>query len=348
MVKLQDLIKEEETFKLKKKDGGNIVVFKNKDNYEKALKSGEYIDPINKGDDSLGGKDDEKGATATAADFDIDKRLGKDSDGDGLDSFYSGDSGFPDMSGDDEDEDEDDDYIPNESSDWDEMEDRMYSADDFDGWLDDNAIQMNDEDDQEVMDLMSQWYDLDGDLSVLHPEDAEDEEEGEEIENQIAMVEDELETTKDAIRKIMMKYKNKAEKEREEKDERDSKPMSSEEGIKNDLDVLRKKIKARGDGNKQIRSGNAFRQLAQDVEDEYGEEAGIKSVEDLRYISYDVDSLGIEQTEEMLKRVLDNMEVELQRYNSDVFKSVPGRDPKEGLKKEYQTIKEQFNRIKRK
>ena len=50
----------------------------------------------------------------------------------------------------------------------------------------------------------------------------------------------------------------------------------------------------------------------------------------------------------MLKRVLDNMEVELQRYNSDVFKSVPGRDPKEGLKKEYQTIKEQFNRIKRK
>ena len=38
MVKLQDLIKEEETFKLKKKDGGNIVVFKNKDNYEKALK----------------------------------------------------------------------------------------------------------------------------------------------------------------------------------------------------------------------------------------------------------------------------------------------------------------------
>ena len=49
MVKLKNLINEEETFKLKKKDGGNIVVFKNKDNYEKALKSGEYIDPINKG-----------------------------------------------------------------------------------------------------------------------------------------------------------------------------------------------------------------------------------------------------------------------------------------------------------
>ena len=78
MVKIKHLINEEETFKLKKKDGGNIVVFKNKDNYEKALKSGEYIDPINKGDDSLGGKDDEKGSTATASDFDIDKRLGKD------------------------------------------------------------------------------------------------------------------------------------------------------------------------------------------------------------------------------------------------------------------------------
>ena len=82
MVKLKDLIKEEETFKLKKKDGGNVVVFKNKDNYEKALKSGEYEEPTNKGDDSLGGKDDEKGATATAADFDIDKRLGKDKDSD--------------------------------------------------------------------------------------------------------------------------------------------------------------------------------------------------------------------------------------------------------------------------
>ena len=77
MVKLKNLINEEETFKLKKKDGGNIVVFKNKDNYEKALKSGEYIDPINKGDDSLGGKDDEKGSTATASDSARNRRIAK-------------------------------------------------------------------------------------------------------------------------------------------------------------------------------------------------------------------------------------------------------------------------------
>ena len=105
MVKLKNLINEEETFKLKKKDGGNIVVFKNKDNYEKALKSGEYLDPINKGDDSLGGKDDEKGSTATASDFDIDKRLGKDKDSDDSDPSYGK---------------------------WDDMEDRMFSPDDFD------------------------------------------------------------------------------------------------------------------------------------------------------------------------------------------------------------------------
>ena len=37
MVKLKNLINEEETFKLKKKDGGNIVVFKNKDNYERRV-----------------------------------------------------------------------------------------------------------------------------------------------------------------------------------------------------------------------------------------------------------------------------------------------------------------------
>ena len=312
MVKLQDLIKEEETFKLKKKDGGNIVVFKNKDNYEKALKSGEYIDPINKGDDSLGGKVDEKGSTATASDFDIDKRLGKDKDSDDSDPSYGK---------------------------WDDMEDRMFSPDDFDTWLEDSDIKLSKDDDQKIMDLMSNWYDLDGDLQQAEMEFEMGDDEDGDAEYQMDMIKDELDITKADIRRIMMKYKDDAEKE---KDSDDDISMSSEEGIKNDLDVLRDKIKVRGD--KQIQNGEVFRQLAQDVEDEYGEEAGIKSVEDLRYISYDIASQGIENTEEMLKKVLDNLELELQRYNSDIFQSVPGRDPKES----YRTIKEQFNRIKRK
>lgn len=312
MVKLKNLINEEETFKLKKKDGGNIVVFKNKDNYEKALKSGEYLDPINKGDDSLGGKDDEKGSTATASDFDIDKRLGKDKDSDDSDPSYGK---------------------------WDDMEDRMFSPDDFDTWLDESGIKLSKDDDQKIMDLMSNWYDLDGDLQQAEMEFEMGDDEDGDAEYQMDMIKDELDITKADIRRIMMKYKDDAEKE---KDSDDGMSMSSEEGIKNDLDQLRDKIKVRGD--KQIQNGEVFRQLAQDVEDEYGEEAGIKSVEDLRYISYDIASQGIENTEEMLKKVLDNLELELQRYNSDVFQSVPGRDPKES----YRTIKEQFNRIKRK
>ena len=59
MIKLKDIIKEgvieplleAETFKLKKKDGGKVVVFTNKDNYKKALKSGDYEEPDTKGGD---------------------------------------------------------------------------------------------------------------------------------------------------------------------------------------------------------------------------------------------------------------------------------------------------------
>jgi len=59
MIKLKDIIKEwvieplleAETYKLKKKDGGKVVVFTNKDNYKKALKSGDYEEPEGKGGD---------------------------------------------------------------------------------------------------------------------------------------------------------------------------------------------------------------------------------------------------------------------------------------------------------
>jgi len=64
MIKLKDIIKESvieplleaETYKLKKKDGGKVVVFTNKDNYKKALKSGDYEEP-----DTKGGEEEKKG-----------------------------------------------------------------------------------------------------------------------------------------------------------------------------------------------------------------------------------------------------------------------------------------------
>lgn len=66
MIKLKDIIKEgiieplleEETYKLKKKDGGKVVVFTNKDNYKKALKSGDYEEPDTKGGEEEKGKED--------------------------------------------------------------------------------------------------------------------------------------------------------------------------------------------------------------------------------------------------------------------------------------------------
>ena len=66
MIKLKDIIKEgvieplleAETYKLKKKDGGKVVVFTNKDNYKKALKSGDYEEPDTKGGEEEKGKED--------------------------------------------------------------------------------------------------------------------------------------------------------------------------------------------------------------------------------------------------------------------------------------------------
>ena len=47
MISLLEIAKsiDEAEMKLKPKGGGKVVVFKNKDNYEKALKSGDYEEP---------------------------------------------------------------------------------------------------------------------------------------------------------------------------------------------------------------------------------------------------------------------------------------------------------------
>ena len=44
------------------------------------------------------------------------------------------------------------------------MEAECFLLDDFDTWLDESGIKLSKDDDQKIMDLMSDWYDLDGDL----------------------------------------------------------------------------------------------------------------------------------------------------------------------------------------
>jgi len=68
LVTLEDVMKEAESMKLQPKGGGKTVIFKDKDNYEKAKKSGDYEDPKGLGDDDdkeepsgkLGGGDFER------------------------------------------------------------------------------------------------------------------------------------------------------------------------------------------------------------------------------------------------------------------------------------------------
>ena len=81
MIKLKDIIKEgvieplleAETYKLKKKDGGKVVVFTNKDNYKKALKSGDYEEPDTKGGEEEKGKEDPGKLSGSDFDREADK-----------------------------------------------------------------------------------------------------------------------------------------------------------------------------------------------------------------------------------------------------------------------------------
>lgn len=81
MIKLKDIIKEgvieplleAETYKLKKKDGGKVVVFTNKDNYKKALKSGDYEEPDTKGGEKEKGKEDPGKLSGSDFDREADK-----------------------------------------------------------------------------------------------------------------------------------------------------------------------------------------------------------------------------------------------------------------------------------
>ena len=77
LVTLEDVMKEAETMKLQPKGGGQTVVFKNKDNYEKAKSSGDYEDPEGTTDDDkeepsgkLGGGDFERDTDTTGGDPD--------------------------------------------------------------------------------------------------------------------------------------------------------------------------------------------------------------------------------------------------------------------------------------
>ena len=69
LVTLEDVMKEAESMKLQPKGGGKTVVFKNKDNYEKAKKSGDYEDPEGSGD---GGEKEEPSGKLGGGDFERD------------------------------------------------------------------------------------------------------------------------------------------------------------------------------------------------------------------------------------------------------------------------------------
>ncbi|MBT7558079.1 hypothetical protein HN615_14340 [Candidatus Woesearchaeota archaeon] len=66
---LEDYMTEAESMKLQPKGGGKTVTFKDKDNYEKAKKSGDYEDPEGSGD---GGEKEEPSGKLGAGDFERD------------------------------------------------------------------------------------------------------------------------------------------------------------------------------------------------------------------------------------------------------------------------------------
>ena len=77
---LEDVMKEAESMKLQPKGGGKTVVFKNKDNYEKAKKSGDYEEPEETDD---GGEKEDPSGKLGSGDFDrgsadSDSETGKD------------------------------------------------------------------------------------------------------------------------------------------------------------------------------------------------------------------------------------------------------------------------------
>ena len=67
LVTLEDVMKEAESMKLQPKGGGKTVIFKDKDNYEKAKKSGDYEDPEASGDS---GEKEEPSGKLGGGDFD--------------------------------------------------------------------------------------------------------------------------------------------------------------------------------------------------------------------------------------------------------------------------------------
>ena len=89
MISLLEIAKsiDEAEMKLKPKGGGKVVVFKNKDNYEKALKSGDYEEP--EGSKKVKSKDSDidfgRAADDEADDMDRDARFAADAEDDDMD-----------------------------------------------------------------------------------------------------------------------------------------------------------------------------------------------------------------------------------------------------------------------
>ena len=87
---LEDTMKEAE-MRLQPKGGGKTVTFKDKDNYEKAKKSGDYEDPKETGDDS----EEEPSGKLGAGDFDRDSQDADDTTGGDPDDSWDDEEGKP-------------------------------------------------------------------------------------------------------------------------------------------------------------------------------------------------------------------------------------------------------------
>jgi|TARA_R100000081_G_C4799821_1_gene163387 hypothetical protein len=183
--------------KLKPKGGGKVVHFTNQDNYEKALKSGDYEEPEADGDDS-----DDETQSQKITDFERDV--------DGATITQPGD---------------DEESIPIE-----DYESYLDSPHDYEDWLDANEKDLNLDaaDEEEINDLLKTWKYTEDDLQVAYG--SGDEEEEEYLLDTIQNIKDDLKVmTSRYVKSSSSKIKPKQEPKQEPKAEPKAEPKDKTE-----------------------------------------------------------------------------------------------------------------------
>ena len=165
---------------LKPKGGGKVVHFTNKDNYEKALKSGDYEEPD--GDDVEDDSDDET-QSQKVTDF------SRDAD----DATIRQPGSYDDMEEPERDEPEDNEDIK-------KLDNALDSPSSFQSWLDDNEYTTSafmDDDREELQDFVKGWEMNQQDLKVAKEMGDEDE---------VEYLSSQAEDFKDDIKNLVSNY----------------------------------------------------------------------------------------------------------------------------------------------